>query len=330
MAIVTHFDKEYSCTTAIKGGDYVHLLNENGKMIVAFDGVTDFSSFSISEGTWKTPTPEHECCLAVVKDDGMMGKGGHKCSDVRTGTVAVANGGTGAVDVVNAANNLGVQSLGYGINIPANADLNNYTTVGNYRCSSSSTGATVKNTPVSGAFTLVVRAGTGTETSAPTTGGWKYFIQEYYGLECYHYRRKISYSNATTPTFGDWIKIYDSNNKPTASEIGALPSSGGTLTGTLTLGSDTEPHMVLGNNEILAKTEFSSMGTLYIQGMSLTDGGVVAHGSWKGSAIGVEYGGTGAADAATARKNLGIMDIRYSATEPTTNLMTGQIWLKPV
>lgn len=86
MAVVTHFDKEYSCTTAIKGGDYVHLLNEDGKMIVAFDGVTDFSSFSITGGSWKTPTPENECCLAVVKDDGTIGKGGHKCSEVLTKT----------------------------------------------------------------------------------------------------------------------------------------------------------------------------------------------------------------------------------------------------
>ncbi len=82
MAVVTHFDKEYSCTTAIKGGDYVHLLNEDGEMIVAFDGVTDFSSFSITSGSWTTPTPENECYVAVVKDDGTMGKGGHKSSDI--------------------------------------------------------------------------------------------------------------------------------------------------------------------------------------------------------------------------------------------------------
>ena len=82
MAIVKHFDKEYSCTTAIKGNDYVHLLNENGKMIVAFDGVSDFSSFSITGGSWATPTPENNCRIAVVKDDGTIGKGGHRCCDL--------------------------------------------------------------------------------------------------------------------------------------------------------------------------------------------------------------------------------------------------------
>ena len=84
MAIVKHFDKEYSCTTAIKGNDYVHLLNENGKMIVAFDGVSDFSSFSITDGSWATPTPENNCYVAVIKDDGTIGKGGHRCCDVVT------------------------------------------------------------------------------------------------------------------------------------------------------------------------------------------------------------------------------------------------------
>ena len=96
MATVTHMNVDYICATAIKGDDYVHLLNEDGEMTVAFDGITNFSDFSIKNGKWTTPTPEEDCYVAVVKDDGEMGKGNHICSDIRTGIVSVKHGGTGA------------------------------------------------------------------------------------------------------------------------------------------------------------------------------------------------------------------------------------------
>lgn len=107
MATVTYLDESYSCATALKGSDYVHLLDSNGEMIAAFDGVKDFSGFSITEGDWTSPTDDHNCYVAVVKDDGSMGKGGHKCSDILTGTVGIANGGTGATTAAAARTNLG-------------------------------------------------------------------------------------------------------------------------------------------------------------------------------------------------------------------------------
>lgn len=82
MVVVTHMGVEYSCAKAIKGADYVHLVNEQGKLIVAFDGVSDFSGFSIAGGSWVTPTAENDCYVAVVKDDGTVGKGGHRCCDL--------------------------------------------------------------------------------------------------------------------------------------------------------------------------------------------------------------------------------------------------------
>lgn len=92
MATVTYLNEAYDCATALKGSDYVHLLDSNGEMIAAFDGVKDFSGFSITEGDWTSPTDDHNCYVAVVKDDGSMGKGGHKCSDIltTTGTAAAA------------------------------------------------------------------------------------------------------------------------------------------------------------------------------------------------------------------------------------------------
>ena len=84
MATITYLGESYDCATALKGDDYIHLLDSNGDMLAAFDGISDFSGFSITDGDWVTPTPEEDCYVAVVKDDQTMGKGGHRCSDILT------------------------------------------------------------------------------------------------------------------------------------------------------------------------------------------------------------------------------------------------------
>ena len=96
MATITYLGESYNCATALRGSDYIHLLDSDGTMIAAFDGITNFSGFTIKNGSWTTPTPEEDCYVAVVKDDGAMGKGNHICSDIRTGIVSVKHGGTGA------------------------------------------------------------------------------------------------------------------------------------------------------------------------------------------------------------------------------------------
>ena len=82
MATVTFNGETFTCTTAIKGEDYIFLLDGDGDVIVSFEGIADFSSFYITDGDWVIPTPENECRIAVVKDDGTMGKGDHKSSDI--------------------------------------------------------------------------------------------------------------------------------------------------------------------------------------------------------------------------------------------------------
>lgn len=184
-----------------------------------------------------------------VLDINNISGGKVRLGTVTTGTwngsaIAIAYGGTGAVNEVTAANNLKVQSLGHGIDIPANADLNTYTTVGNYRCSSTNTGATLANCPVANAFTLQVYASTGVSASAPTTtGGWAYFLQKLTALNGAQYYRTVNFLGTTTATFGDWVKIYDSvNNKPTAADVGAVALNGdstvnGTITATKVIGA---------------------------------------------------------------------------------------------
>lgn len=96
MATVKYGDLSFWCETAIKGEDYVHLLDSEGNMIVAFDGVQYLSDFTITNGSWTEPTPEHECYVAVMKDDGTIGKGGHKCCDLIAAEVCL----NGAPDVL--------------------------------------------------------------------------------------------------------------------------------------------------------------------------------------------------------------------------------------
>lgn len=81
MATVKFKGETFSCVTALKGEDYVHLLDRDGCMVAAFDGVVDFSAFEI-EGEWTDPTDAHDCHITVMGDDGVIRKGGHKCSDL--------------------------------------------------------------------------------------------------------------------------------------------------------------------------------------------------------------------------------------------------------
>ena len=71
MAIVTHGGASYSCATAIKGSNYVRLVDSNGVLVASFEGVSDFTGFSISGGSWTDPTVESDCKFAVIGNDGL-------------------------------------------------------------------------------------------------------------------------------------------------------------------------------------------------------------------------------------------------------------------
>ena len=81
MPNVTYLGTTYPCAKALKGEDYIHLLDSDGVLIVAFDGIKDFSGFTI-DTDWTTPTPDGECYLAVIGEDGIIRKGTHKCCDI--------------------------------------------------------------------------------------------------------------------------------------------------------------------------------------------------------------------------------------------------------
>ena len=91
MATVTYNGESYSCATAIKGDDYIHLLNDAGIMCAAFDGITDFSLFEITDGAWTDPKSHNDCHVAVIREDGTIAAGGHTCRDISNHTHAASN-----------------------------------------------------------------------------------------------------------------------------------------------------------------------------------------------------------------------------------------------
>lgn len=82
MATLTYFGVSYECTRVIRGDDYVHLLDSADNLIVAFDGVKNFDNFTLTGCSYSTPTPDHDCFVAVIRDDGTIAKGSHRCSAI--------------------------------------------------------------------------------------------------------------------------------------------------------------------------------------------------------------------------------------------------------
>lgn len=80
-----------------------------------------------------------------------------------TGTVAIANGGTGATTITNAGNAMQLVSLGHGTGITDNTDLNTLRAIGNYFCNADARAKTLTNLPsgLTNAFTMKVGYGTG-------------------------------------------------------------------------------------------------------------------------------------------------------------------------
>ena len=82
MAIVKFLGESYECAKAIKGDDYIHLLDTNDDLIVAFDGIVSFDGFAIENGAWTAPMPDGLCHVVVMREDGTYAKGSHRCSDI--------------------------------------------------------------------------------------------------------------------------------------------------------------------------------------------------------------------------------------------------------
>lgn len=70
MAILTVYDEQFPCSVAMKGDDYIRLLDEEGNVVFFADGITDFSPY-ILDGSWEYPYKRSATivsCTAVLVD----------------------------------------------------------------------------------------------------------------------------------------------------------------------------------------------------------------------------------------------------------------------
>ena len=105
MVIIQHNGIKYECTLAIRGSDYVHLLDKGCCMLAQFNGVTDFSAFTFEMGRWTVANDAYEYYVKTL---------GRTCQD-KSGTQVswdtalfnylqnfIGAGGTsGAVDILD-------------------------------------------------------------------------------------------------------------------------------------------------------------------------------------------------------------------------------------
>lgn len=82
MITINFCNMTFTCDKAIKGSDYVHLVDADGNLTACFEGVTDFGQFTISGGSWTTAPSNDSCELAVVGADGVIRKSTKKASDI--------------------------------------------------------------------------------------------------------------------------------------------------------------------------------------------------------------------------------------------------------
>ena len=53
-------ETEHQCARAIKGTDYIRLYDVAGMLIASFDGILNFSGYTIEDGIWETPQPSRD------------------------------------------------------------------------------------------------------------------------------------------------------------------------------------------------------------------------------------------------------------------------------
>lgn len=112
------------------------------------------------------------------------------------------------------------------IPLPENSDLNDYKTFGHYYVELVNIARTFINCPTEQAFGLeIISSGAGIAQIITTYSPEK--SERYYRV---YYDYNFSWS--------PWYRIYSESDKPTSTEIGAIPSSGGTYTGWLEGGTN--------------------------------------------------------------------------------------------
>jgi hypothetical protein len=145
------------------------------------------------------------------------------------------------------ADDLAVPTLKEGTSIPANSDLNNYATIGNYSCESNTTAATLTNCPTKRAFTMKVYY---------TNGSPAYIGQEIteFNSGVTYYR----YKDVPNKTWSDWETRYSTANKPS----GYYEGNGDATSRTINIGGTGSVLLINGGS---SSTFVTSRGAICLQ-----------------------------------------------------------------
>jgi len=138
--------------------------------------------------------------------------------------IDIGKGGTGATTALGAANGLQVWGIGNRTGIPSGADLNSYTTPGNYSTGGDATAKTVLNTPHGAAASTDTVAFNLTVTLS--LGGSPDYLRQVYeewtSLSKYRHYERTTLNRGTT--WGNWIPTYDANNLPAFQPLVEMPA----------------------------------------------------------------------------------------------------------
>ena len=231
----------------------------------------------------------------------------------------IANGGTGANNAADAANNLEVKSIGGRTLIPNYSDLNKLVTIGNYRVPITDNAKTIMNTPhgesVStrgGAFILTVYSSVGDFSQ-------KYITQEYEQLSVTDVFKWIRRTFNGGESWGDWIKVTSETDLAKY-----LPLTGGTLSGNVVAESTQYRYfrVVRNSGDIAHSSELTTTSSyasvLYSENSEIKNSlYLYADKTELIKPLSLNSGGTGATTAKAAQHNL--LSGMNSATDAPTD-----------
>ena len=101
---------------------------------------------------------------------------------------------------------------GYGVAIPAKANLNTqtYLNVGNYMCTTNADAGSLSNCPTGSAFIMTV-TNMLAKTPNPATGVWTYIVREITNLYGQKYFQQVSCNGTSEWTYGVWYAVLDNS-----------------------------------------------------------------------------------------------------------------------
>ncbi len=96
------FGKVFECAKVVKGDDFIECLDQKNARIMLFQGISDFTKFSVEGGEFTLAPPDK-----LTRIQTAMSEISSSLAD-NDGILAIKHGGTGAATVSDALNSLGI------------------------------------------------------------------------------------------------------------------------------------------------------------------------------------------------------------------------------